>query len=133
MKTDASNTNWAGVLEWCEVGEDGKQNPQHKIAKYASGSFHDTEQRWSTFDQELRAVVKSLKAFKFFLFEPFELLTDSSAVVGFLKNRNLTPDSSAKQVREKISILAYQDRITKIGHISGKHNFVADALTRHLA
>lgn len=65
VKTDASDNAWGGVLEWTEVAEDGKLNPPRKIAKYASGSWNETEKHWSTFDKERRAVVNSLEAFHF--------------------------------------------------------------------
>lgn len=53
-------------------------------------------------------------------------------VVGFLNKRGIEEQRSAKQIRDKLSIISYQDRM-KLMHIFGAKNFIADALTRRLS
>lgn len=109
-----------------------KESPGRlRAARYASGAWNATEQRWSTFDKELRAILNALKRFRIFLMNKFTFQTDSKSVIGFLMKPSLDETKSAKQIRDKLGILKFQHQIN-IVHIPGTKNFIADTLTRSL-
>ncbi|UML14526.1 polymerase [Viola yellow mottle virus] len=128
--TDASDTAWGGILKFKKV-RDGQIDPQFTLARYCSGAWNQSEQNWTAFDKELRAVKNVLKSFKLMLYQPFTLQIDSSAVVSYLNKTGIDPMRSAKQVRDKLSILFFKEWM-RILHVPGKNNFIADALTRNL-
>lgn len=128
VTTNANDDYWAGVLQF-----EPKDKPDElRVARYASGAWTPTEQRWTTFDKELRAILNALKRFRIFLLGNFTLQTDSKAVIGFLMKPSLDETRSTKQIRDKLGILIFQHQMS-VKHIPGSKNFIADSLTRALA
>ncbi|AFO54491.1 reverse transcriptase [Rose yellow vein virus] len=131
LTTDASDKHWAGVLQFYRKIEQEVFEKDLRVSRYCSGTWNQTEQNWSTFGKELRAIKLALQKFKLFLFEPFTLYSDNLAVINFLK-KDLNEKRSQREIRDKLDILQYQGWMT-LKHIPGTKNVLADALTRGLS
>lgn len=113
VHTDASDKAVGGVLL-----QEG-----HPVA-FESRKLNDAEQRYSTHEKEMVAVVHCLQTWRVYLLgTKFVVSTDNVANTYFKTKRKL----SAKQVRWQ-EFLAKYDFMWE--HKPGKHNQVADALSR---
>lgn len=114
LTTDASQFAIGSVLS---------QNG-HPIC-YASRTLSDHEIRYSTIEKEALAVVWSVKRFRIYLYgRKFQIQTDHKPLV-WLHN---IKEPNMKLQRWKIMLNEYDFDIT---HIKGRHNTVADALSRY--
>lgn len=118
LRTDASTLGVGGVL--FQMGEEGRERP---IA-FVSKAFNETEQRWSTIEQEAFAIFYCIRQLEHYLRgHKFEVQTD---------HRNLTYMNKSqvpKVVRWRLALMEY-DFVVR--HIPGRENTVADALSRVL-
>src|SRR5262249_33768129 len=113
VHTDASNRAIGGVLV-----QEG-----HPVA-YESRKLKDAEQRYSTHEKEMLAVVHCLLLWRVYLLgTKFVVKTDNVANTYFKTQKKLSP----KQARWQ-ELLAEYDFLWE--HKAGKHNQVADALSR---
>jgi hypothetical protein len=88
--------------------------------------FSPVERRYSTWEQELLAVVYALQKFRIYVIgHPITVYSDNKALT-FLKRCNLT---SSRVTRWIIQLQEYD---LKIVHIKGSDNFHADTLNRNL-
>lgn len=117
--TDASDIAIGAVLV-----QRGTDNKRHPVA-FMSRSLSDTESRWTTFDQELLAIVEAMTKWRHYVQGVFTTIvwSDHANLVWFTKSRELT-DREARWSE----ILAEFN--FEIRHISGVRNRVADALSR---
>ncbi|WCJ29454.1 Transposon Tf2-6 polyprotein [Euphorbia peplus] len=113
IQTDASNFALGGVI----------MQDRHPIA-FESRKLNQAEQRYTTHEKELLAVVHCLRAWRHYLLgSKFVVKTDNTAVSHFLSQQVLTP----KQARWQ-ELLAEFDFVLE--YHAGKSNNVADALSR---
>ena len=118
LRADASLKGLGGVL--LQEQPNGDLRP----VAYTSRTFSQREQNWSTIEQECFALVHCVSVWHHYLAgQPFCILTD---------HRNLTYLSSCaspKVQRWAASLMSYN---YSIRHIAGRHNEVADHLSRHV-
>ena len=113
IATDASKKGWGGIAFY--LREDGSK----EIFAVASGSYDETEQKWSTNEHEAKATHSTLLAFKpYLLGREFNLFTYS---------RNLTFLHSSKA--DKVHRWACDFALSLI---PGALNWETDYLTRIL-
>ena len=119
ITTDASDTAVGAVLQQYI------DNVWHPIA-FFSKKLKNAERKYSTFDRELLAVYLSIKHFRHFVEgRSFCVFTDHKPLSGALFSSNR--EASPRQTRHLCFISEFT---TDIRHLSGKQNFVADALSR---
>jgi len=122
LRTDASQVGLGGVLLLRTPGA-----PDRPIS-YFSHKFSDTMTRWSTYEQELYAILYCLTR------NPFRQLLKLKKFTVETDHRNLQylssvdADRSPKLTRWKLILLEYT---FEIKHISGESNVVADCLSRY--
>ena len=118
LRTDASTVGVGGVL--FQMGKGGKEVP----VAFVSKAFNETEQKWSTIEQEAFAVYHCIRQLEHYLRgHKFTIESD---------HRNLTymyKSAVPKLVRWRLALMEH-DFVVK--HIPGKENIVADALSRVL-
>lgn len=120
VETDASKYALGGVLS--QQSSDGLWRP----VAYHSRKFSGAETRYSTSDQELLAIVDSLKHWRYYLEgtkENFLVLSDHQNLRNFTTTRTL----NGRQLRWSYELSSFN---FEIKHRSGKLNGNADALSR---
>ncbi|GKD53264.1 putative polyprotein, partial [Tanacetum coccineum] len=126
LEVDGCMEGWGGIVKW----KQGKEDPRstEKVCAYASGKFTNIQ---STIDAEISACINTLEKLKIYYLDKQEitLRTDCQAIISFYKK---TSSSKASRVRW----MKFADAITGTGvkieieHIEGKHNVLADSLSR---
>ncbi|GJZ52529.1 Orf y [Tanacetum coccineum] len=126
LEVDGCMEGWGGIVKW----KQGKEDPRStkKVCAYASGKFTNIQ---STIDAEISACINTLEKLKIYYLDKQEitLRTDCQAIISFYKK---TSSSKASRVRW----MKFADAITGTGvkieieHIEGKHNVLADSLSR---
>ena len=118
LTTDASSIALGGVLS--QIGDDGKDHP---IAFY-SKALNKAERKWDSCELELYAILSCVKHFRHYLLNTkFRIRTDNKACTYVLKKAELSP----RLARWAIQLADYD---YDIEHTPGRHNCVADALSR---
>jgi hypothetical protein len=119
INTDASGRAIGGVL--MQERDDGHYN----IVSTASRILNATEQRYSTCERELLAIVYALDRFKIYVYgHKITLCTDNKALT-FLNKCVITTNRVARW------ILNIQEYDIEIKHIKGVQNHLADILSRN--
>jgi hypothetical protein len=126
LETDGCMEGWGGVCKWKAKRNDPRS--AEKICAYASGKFPLLK---STIDAEIHACMETLNALKIHYLDKSEitLRTDCQAIISFY-------NKSAQNKPSRVRWLNFLDFITGTGvqihfeHIDGKHNVLADALSR---
>ena len=96
-----------------------------RIISTTSRVLNPTEQRYTTCEQELLAIVHSLQKFRIYVYgRKIKLYTDSQALT-FLNRCVITSNRVARW------LLAIQEFDIEICHIKGANNVLADILSRH--
>ena len=117
--TDASDWAVGAVLQQYEEGA------WRPIAFY-SKKLNGTQKAYSTYDRELLGIFLSVKHFKHILeANEFTILTDHKPITFAFLQKN--EKASPRQQRQLQYISQFS---TKIQHVSGKDNIVADTLSR---
>jgi hypothetical protein len=119
--TDASGRAIAAVL--MQVKEDGEAS----IVSTASRVLTPTEQRYSTCELELLAIIYGLQKFRIYVFGHKIMLHTDNKSLSFLHKCALTSNRVARWVIE------LQQYDLKIIHIAGSRNYLADVLSRNPA
>jgi transposase InsO family protein len=117
--TDASKYGISSVLS--QKNESGENH----IVSTASRVLTPTEQKYSTCEQELLAVVYALQKFRMYVFGHQITVFSDNKALSFLKKCNLTSNRITRW------ILQLQEYDLNIIHIKGSDNFLADALSRN--
>jgi hypothetical protein len=86
-----------------------------------------TEQKYSTCEQELLAIVYALNKFQIYVFGHKILLRTDNKALSFLQKCTVTSNRIAKWV------LQLQEYDIEISHISGTQNYLADIISRNPA
>lgn len=118
ITTDASQIGIGGVLEQ-------KQNGIWRPLAFFSKKLTTTQIKYSTFDRELLACFLAVKHIRHFVEGyPITLYTDHKPLIAAFSSQS---DRSPRQTRH---MLFLSELVTKIKHISGQSNSVADAFSR---
>jgi len=118
LTTDASSIALGGVLS--QNCEDGREHP----VSFFSKSLTSAEHKWNACELELYAILFAVKHYKHYLLNThFRVRTDNIACTYILKKAELSP----RLARWAIQLSEYD---FEIEHTPGKHNNVADALSR---
>jgi cleavage and polyadenylation specificity factor subunit 1 len=118
ITVDASETAMGAQLEQ-------RQGGQWVPIAFFSRKLSATERKYSAFDRELLAAYSAVRHFRHFLEgAPFTLFTDHKPLIYSFAS---DADRSPRQTRHLAFIAEFT---TDIQHIKGKHNVVADALSR---
>lgn len=113
ISTDASNEALGAVLSQ-------EDNP----ITFASKTLNTTEAKYSTIEKELLAVVWAVKRFRCYVYgQKFTVFTDHKPLLGIHK----MTDPSSRLLRLYLKLSEYN--IT-LEHKPGKHNVIADGLSR---
>ncbi|GJU62048.1 Orf y [Tanacetum coccineum] len=126
LEVDGCMEGWGGIVKWKQKKEDPRST--EKVCAYASGKFTNVQ---STIDAEINACINTLEKLKIYYLDKQEitLRTDCQAIISFYKK---TSSSKASRVRW----MKFADAVTGTGvkieieHIEGKHNVLADSLSR---
>ena len=120
LSTDASLTAIGAVLSQVQKGTE-------RVVAYFSQKLTTTQQRWSTYDRELWAIIASVRHFRHYLRgQEFFIFTDHQPLLG----HNTVPiqdDVTGRRARWIIELNAYTFQIR---HRKGRLNGHADALSR---
>ncbi|GJT37958.1 Orf y [Tanacetum coccineum] len=126
LEVDGCMEGWGGIVKWKQKKNDPRST--EKVCAYASGKFTNVQ---STIDAEINACINTLEKLKIYYLDKQEitLRTDCQAIISFYKK---TSSSKASRVRW----MKFADAVTGTGvkieieHIEGKHNVLADSLSR---
>lgn len=117
LTTDSSNFAIGSVLS---QGTPPKDNPIHYFSKVLSPA----QQKYSTCEKELLAIIISVEYFSCYLIgRPFTLICDCRPLIFLYTSKNL----SGKLNRWKYNLINYN---IKWQHTKGSQNVLADALSR---
>jgi len=122
LMVDASDLGVGAVLM-----QEDHHGVEHPIA-YFSQKFNKSQQNYCTSEKETLALIQALQHFDFYLSaaqHPIRIFTDHNPLT-FL---NRLRDKNQRLMRWSLILQGY-DLIIK--HIPGKHNVLADALSRGL-
>lgn len=118
LLTDASDQAVGAVLQQ-------KVNGSWQPLAFFSRALKPPQQKYSTFDRELLAIVLAIKYFRYMLEgRPFTILTDHRPLTTAMDSRT---DKSPRQTRHLEFVSQFT---TDIRYIKGECNVVADALSR---
>jgi hypothetical protein len=119
--TDASKFAVGALL--LQTDENGET---HTVST-ASRVLTATEQRYSTCEQELLAVIYALSKFRLYVFGHKILIKTDSKALSFLQKCALTSNRIARWVMQ------LQEYDIQVSHISGTRNYLADVISRNPA
>ena len=118
ITTDASGTSIGGQIEQ-------RQGNLWKPIAFFSRKLSPAEMKYAAFDRELLAVFCAIKHFRHFLEgRPFTAFTDHKPLTNAIDSAT---ERSPRQTRHLSFISEFT---TDLQHVAGKHNVVADALSR---
>ena len=123
LHTDASNFAIGAVLTQALDGAE-------RVIAYASHTLSHSEQRWSTYDRELFAIVWSVRHFRHYLLtSKFTIITDHKPLVG-LRRLPVSHDARVATSRRSRWALELDTFDWVIEHRDGTKHANADALSR---
>ncbi|GJU80638.1 putative polyprotein [Tanacetum coccineum] len=125
LETDGCMEGWGGIVKWKKSKEDPRSS--ERICAYASGKFSTTQ---STIDAEINACINTLEKLKIYYLDKQEvtLRTDCQAIISFYNKTN--SNKSSRVVWIKMQSSSPRTAKINIEHIEGKHNTLADSLSR---
>ncbi|GJY84041.1 Orf y [Tanacetum coccineum] len=117
---------WGGIVKWKKCKEDPRSS--ERICACTSEKFSTTQ---STIDAEINACINTLEKLKIYYLDKQEvtLRTDCQSIISFYNKTNSNKSSRVRWIK-------FADGVTGIGikinieHIEGKHNTLADSLSR---
>ncbi|KAF8690216.1 hypothetical protein AX14_003067 [Amanita brunnescens Koide BX004] len=118
LSTDACCTGASGYVS------QGKDWKSAKVVTFWSGKFNSAQQNYPVHEQELLAIVESLKRFRGVLHgTEFQINTDHRTLQHFMGQKNLSP-------RQHRWLDILNEFTFTINYIPGESNVLADALSR---
>jgi hypothetical protein len=118
LSTDASCTGASGYVS------QGPEWRTSKVVAFWSGKFNSAQQNYPVHEQELLAVVESLKRFRGLLHgTTFQVNTDHRTLEYFMTQKHLSP-------RQHRWLDVLNEFSFKVNYIPGETNVMADALSR---
>ncbi|GJW23624.1 Orf y [Tanacetum coccineum] len=126
LETDGCMEGWGGIIKWKKSKEDPRSS--ERICAYASGKFSTTQ---STIDAEINACINTLEKLKIYYLDKQEvtLRTDCQAIISFYNKTNSNKSSRVRWIKFADAVTGTGVKIN-IEHIEGKHNTLADSLSR---
>ncbi|GJT07836.1 Orf y [Tanacetum coccineum] len=126
LETDGCMEGWGGIVKWKKSKEDPRSS--ERICAYASGKFSTTQ---STIDAEINACINTLEKLKIYYLDKQEvtLRTDCQAIISFYNKTNSNKSSRVRWIKFADAVTGTGVKIN-IEHIEGKHNTLADSLSR---
>nr|GEX50300.1 ORFIII-like polyprotein [Tanacetum cinerariifolium] len=126
LETDGCMEGWGGIVKWKKSKEDPRGSK--RICAYASGKFSTTQ---STIDAEINACINTLEKLKIYYLDKQEvtLRTDCQAIISFYNKINSNKSSRVRWIKFADAVIGTGVKIN-IEHIEGKHNTLADSLSR---
>ncbi|GKE38367.1 Orf y, partial [Tanacetum coccineum] len=126
LETDGCMEGWGGVVKWKKSKEDPRSS--ERICSYASGKFSTTQY---SIDAEINACINTLEKLKIYYLEKQEvtLRTDCQAIISFYNKTNNKKFSRVRWIKFADAVTGTGIKIN-IEHIEGKHNTLADSLSR---
>ncbi|GJU60858.1 putative polyprotein [Tanacetum coccineum] len=126
LETDGCMEGWGGIVKWKKIKGDLRSS--EKICAYASGKFSTTQ---STINAEINACINTLEKLKIYYLDKQEvtLRTDYQAIISFYNKTNSNKSSRVRWIKFADAVTGTGVKIN-IEHIEGKHNTLADSLSR---
>ncbi|GJZ43738.1 Orf y [Tanacetum coccineum] len=126
LETDGCMEGCGGIVKWKKSKED--QRSSKRICAYASEKFSTTQ---STIDAEINACINTLEKLKIYYLNKQEvtLRTDCQAIISFYNKTNSNKSSRVRWIKFADAVTRTSVKIN-IEHIEGKHNTLADSLSR---
>ncbi|GJT48745.1 Orf y [Tanacetum coccineum] len=126
LETDGCMEGWGGIVKWKKSKEDPRSS--ERICAYASGKFSTTQ---SIIDAEINACINTLEKLKIYYLDKQEvtLRTDCQAIISFYNKTNSNKSSRVRWIKFTDAVTGTGVKIN-IEHIEGKHNTLADSLSR---
>ncbi|GKE19980.1 putative polyprotein, partial [Tanacetum coccineum] len=126
LETDGCIEGWGGIVKWKKSKEDPRS--LERICAYASGKFSTTQ---STINAEINACINTLEKLKIYYLDKQEvtLRTDCQAIISFYNKTNSNKSSRVRWIKFADAVTGTGVKIN-IEHIEGKHNTLADSLSR---
>nr|GEZ41981.1 TPA: orf y [Tanacetum cinerariifolium] len=126
LETDRCMEGWGGIVKWKKSKEDPRGS--ERICAYASGKFSTTQ---FTIDAEINACINTLEKLKIYYLDKQEvtLRTDCQAIISFYNKTNSNKSSRVRWIKFADAVTGTDVKIN-IEHIEGKHNTLADSLSR---
>ena len=120
LATDASQEAIGAILSQ-------KQEGKERVTAYYSQKMTTSQQKWSTYDRELWAIVSAVRHFRHYLRgQEFTVLTDHQPLLSFQKVP-IQDDATGRRARWIIELNAYN---FDIAHRKGRSHQHADAMSR---
>ncbi|GKA03293.1 Orf y [Tanacetum coccineum] len=126
LETDGCMEGWGGIVKWKKSKGDPRSS--EKNCAYASGKFSTTQ---STIDAEINACINTLEKLKIYYLDKQEvtLRTDCQAIISFYNKTNSNKSSRVRWIKFADAVTGTGIKIN-IEHIEGKHNTLADSISR---
>nr|GEU49109.1 TPA: orf y [Tanacetum cinerariifolium] len=126
LETDGCMEGWGGIVKWKKSKEDPRG--LEKICAYASGKFSITQ---SIIDAEINPCINTLEKLKIYYLDKQEvtLRTDWQDIISFYNKTNSNKSSRVRWIKFANAVTGTGVKIN-IEHIEGKHNTLADSLSR---
>nr|GEX21218.1 ORFIII-like polyprotein [Tanacetum cinerariifolium] len=126
LETDGCIEGWGGIVKWKKSKEDPRGS--ERICAYASGKFSTTQ---SIIDAEINACINTLEKIKIYYLDKQEvtLRTDCQAIISFYNKTNSNKSLRVRWIKFADAVTGTSVKIN-IEHIEGKHNTLADSLSR---
>ncbi|GJS06633.1 Orf y [Tanacetum coccineum] len=126
LEIDRCMEGWGGIVKWKKSKRDPRSS--EKIYAYTSGKFSTTQ---STIDAEINACINTLEKLKIYYLDKHEvtLRTDCQAIISFYNKTNSNKSSRVRWIKFADAVTRTDVKIY-IEHIQGKHNTLADSLSR---
>eukprot|EP00178_Gracilaria_changii_P000257 TRINITY_DN1027_c0_g1_i1.p2 TRINITY_DN1027_c0_g1~~TRINITY_DN1027_c0_g1_i1.p2 ORF type:complete len:1106 (+),score=114.18 TRINITY_DN1027_c0_g1_i1:5972-9289(+) len=133
--TDASDTNWSGIVTQVPYEDLSKPHKlqRHSRLSFCSGRFNSTQLEWSTLEKEAFAIMATVDRMHWLAATAagFDLFTDHNNLIFLFDPLSLVPDLSQSSTRK---VLRWAVRLSAYSytcfHINGLDNVWADMLTR---
>ncbi|GKC37829.1 Orf y [Tanacetum coccineum] len=126
LETDGCMEGWGAIVKWKKSKKDPRSS--ERICAYASGKFSTTQ---STIDAEINACINTLEKLKIYYLDKQEvtLRTNCQAIISFYNKTNSNKSSRVRWIKFADAVTGTGVKIN-IEHIEGKHNTLADSLSR---
>nr|GEV23630.1 putative reverse transcriptase domain-containing protein [Tanacetum cinerariifolium] len=126
LETNGCMKGWGGIVKWKKSKEDPRGS--ERICAYTSGKFSTTQ---SIIDAEINACINALEKLKIYYLDKQEvtLRTDCQAIISFYNKTNSNKSSRVRWIKFVDAVTGTGVKIN-IEHIEGKHNTLADSLSR---
>lgn len=135
IHTDASDRFWSAIVTQCENTELEKPtiDQRHEPLSFIGSAFTDTQQRWTTYEQEAFAIIQAFKRLDYMMIceQGVRVFTDHRNLLFAFHPYSIEPSIARqkvmKVVRWELYLSAFQYHIE---HVEGSDNTFPDILTR---